>query len=219
MREGLHKYFSGGEVALYHNHPELQWEAASALTPSLSKGWFELSKLDGAIRLEFIRDYWINALPNFPHVFAFLDRFFAGVKEVGIVGHQGDVYMTYECKHAFFMGGLPLVDREIEALKRQFDFPLPQDYLQFFRIHNGFSKSEDLGVLPSHSLKMADSGEHFPFYRASKPEIYQCFKNDEEVSNSCCSLEGGKIFATEERNSFHSFLDWLNAYMERSEER
>jgi len=236
MRDLVLKYFGESEVIPYHEKPELKWEEAKEGCPQLSKGWFELSKLDSSIRLEFIRDYWINSLPYFPHLYAFLDRFFSQVEEVGIIGIKGNVYMTYVLKSAFFIGGLPLVDQEIEAVEGKFDFHLPPDYLQFFRVHNGFAKGGDTGLFPldvlideaekvqSSSIKCGtqqiDPRELFPFYYSLSLDTYQCFYEgfvvDGEMGNVLCSLAKGTIsdFQTPNKGeTFSNFLDWLISYM------
>ncbi|NGX51567.1 MAG: hypothetical protein K1060chlam2_01437 [Chlamydiae bacterium] len=229
------KYFGESEVVLFHEKQELTWDGAREASPHLTKGWFELSKLEPGVRLEFIRDYWINSLPFSPQFYAFVDRFFSKVQEVGIVAVRGDVYMTYALKSALFFGGPPLVDREIELIKEQFDFPLPLDYLQFFRVHNGLSRGEESGLFPSRLLldetekihsrkgvlkygsKEIDPRELFPFYHDS---TYQCFYKswtiDEEVGNVHCSLHDGRV---SDSSAFPSFLDWLTHYLEpKSEE-
>lgn len=242
MKDSVLKYFGENEVTLFHEERELQWEEAVKLCPRLTKGWFELSKLEGAIRLEFIRDYWINSLPYFPHVYAFFDRFFSQVQEVGIVGVKGVPSMYYALESAFFIGGLPLIDVEIEKIKGEIDYPLPKDYLQFFRVHNGFSKGEDTGVFPSYALldeaekvqareqvikcglDIIDPHELFPFYRSFGLDVYQCFNKswyvDGQVGNVLCSLAEGTMsnYKTREKGreylAFPSFLDWLIFYLE-----
>jgi len=242
MKDSIVKHFGEDEVVFYHEKPELKWEEATKACSQLSRGWFELSKLESSVRLEFIRDYWINSLPYLPHVYAFLDRFFSQVEEVGVVGAKGNVYMTYALKTAFFMGGPPLVDAEIDTFKGEFDFPFPLDYLQFFRVHNGFSKGGDTGIFPSTGLfneaekvqsreqtlmcgsEVVDPQELFPFYRSFGLDRYQCFYKgwyvDGEVGNVLCVLSEGSISDFRMRNkgqetlAFSTFLDWLIFYLE-----
>jgi hypothetical protein len=242
MKDSIAKHFGGNEVIFCHEKPELKWEEAIEMCPQLSKGWFELSKLNSNVRLEFIRDYWINSLPYLPHVYAFLDRFFSQVKEVGIVSAKGHVYMTYAKETAFFIGGPPLVDAEIDNFKGNFNFPFPVDYLQFFRVHNGFSKGGDTGIFPLKDLfdeakkvqsrkltlmcgsEMVDPQELFPFYRSFGLDKYQCFYKgwyvDGEVGNVLCALSEGTISDFRMRNkgeetlAFSTFLDWLIFYLE-----
>lgn len=242
MRDSLRKCFGERDITPYHETSDLNWEEMKERAPSLTKGWFELAQLDGSLRIEFLRDYWINSLPYSPQVFAFIDRFFAQVEEIGIFEVKKTIYMTYSLKRGCFIGRPPLLDQQIETLKEQTAFPLPQDYLQFFRIHNGFSKAGDTGVLPSHTLidereklcswrdmlrcgeENIESWDLFPFYRSFSSDVYQCFyKNwyvDEYVGNVLCSLPEGTVSNFRNRDkgteylAFPSFLDWLVFYLE-----
>lgn len=242
MKESILKHFGGSTAVFYHEAPGLSWEAAKKECPRLSKGWFELSKLEKSIRLEFIRDYWINALPYFPHVYAFLDRFFSKVDEIGIISVKKKPYLYYDLRKTCFIGGAPHNDEAISAFKDEYQFPFPEDFLQFFRVHNGFTKGLDTGVFPIESL--ADEAEKvrslahnitspseiikadglFPFYRSFNLEVYQCFYSywyvDGQVGNVLCSLKEGTISNFRTRNkgkdylAFPSFLDWLIFYLE-----
>ncbi|MDN3509528.1 MAG: hypothetical protein P0S93_05925 [Candidatus Neptunochlamydia sp.] len=51
--------------------------------------------MEPSICLEFIRDYWFNALPYIPTFRAFIDRFFAKVEEVGMVAATSGIFLTY----------------------------------------------------------------------------------------------------------------------------
>ncbi len=211
MQHHIVQYFEKDEMISLSESPDLRWAKKKA--PRLTKGWFELSKLEPMIRLEFIRDYWFNPLPYVPIFRAFLDCFFTGVEEVGIVAVKNAIYLTYSLRgrREFFLGDPPLVDDEIAILKRQIDFPLPEDFLKFFRIHNGFLKGGDTGIYSSGVL--AEEAERFkelesplklgsevvspdlslPFYRSFGLDVYQCFYKDwypdGEVGNVLCSLK------------------------------
>lgn len=244
MQEHIAQYFEKEKMIPLSESPKLKWEAAKKDAPRLTKGWFELSKLEPSIRLEFIRDYWFNALPYVPSFRAFIDRFFAKVDEIGMVSVTSGVYLTYSMKGRaeFFLGGPPLVDDEIEALKELIDFPLPEDFLKFFRIHNGFFKGGDTGI--SSSGVLVEEAQRFkeleitlklgnetvspdlllPFYRSFGLDVYQCFYKewypDISVGNVLCSLSERTIsdYRTREKGrdylAFPSFLDWLTFYME-----
>lgn len=242
MRNFLRKCFEENDITLYHELPNLTWEKAKNQAPSLTRGWFELSKLENSLRIEFLRDYWINSLPYFPHVFAFIDRFFSRVDEVAIIGAKNQVYAVYCVEDSGFLGGVPLLDEQVEAFKQCAEFPWPQDYSQFFRIHNGFKRAGDSGILALdvaldemvkvHSWRESfqchgeqmDSKSLFPFYRSFNSDVYQCLCKEwyvgEEVGNVLCSLPEGTIsdFRTYDRRekqlAFPTFLDWLIFYLE-----
>jgi len=240
-------YFKEGnfhDVISLHDQKGLTWEKAKEKAPTLPKGWWELSHLDEGVKLEFIRDFWFNALPYLPHIYRFLDTFFAGVKELGTYLVQRcekgpfEVFLAYSLKDRFFLGRPPLLEKEIEAFKRTVDFPLPEDFLNFFRIHNGFSKGADTGIISSYALneelehfirgqeglhlgdKVVDPGLLLPFYRSFGLDIYQCFYKDwypdGEVGNVLCSLSDKTIssWKKEETLAFPTFLDWLVFYLE-----
>ncbi len=246
MQDHIVQYFENEKMIRLSESPDLQWNEAVEKAPRLTKSWFELSKLEPIVRLEFIRDYWFNALPYVPSFRGFLDRFFALVDEVAMVGVKNGVYLTYSLKGRteFFLGGPPLVDREIAALKEQIDFPLPDDFLKFFRIHNGFFKGGDTGIFSSGvlveerqrfkemevSLKLGNetiSSELFlPFYRSFDLDVYQCFYRDWYpdlgVGNVLCSLSEGTIsdYRSREKGrdylAFPTFLDWFTFYLEEA---
>ncbi|MCB1067375.1 MAG: SMI1/KNR4 family protein [Simkania sp.] len=241
-------YFTGDggyhDAISLQDAPELSWEKAKEKTPNLPKGWWELSKLDPGVKLEFIRDYWFNALPYQPHVYHFLDTFFAGVLEVGVFLAQKrenspyEAFFTYRLKDRLYLGRPPLLEKEIEKFKRSISYPLPDDFLNFFRIHNGFAKGGDSGIFSSGALeeerkwfmqaqegfflgeKSVDPELLLPFYRSFGLDIYQCFYKDwypdGEVGNVLCSLSDRAIssWKEDETLAFPTFLDWLVFYLE-----
>ncbi len=244
MQEQIVQYFEKEKMIPLSESPDLKWDEAQKEVPRLTKGWFELSRLEPSIRLEFIRDYWFNALPYIPTFRAFIDRFFAKVEEVGMVAATSGIFLTYSLigRSEFFLGGPPLIDDEIDTLRGQIDFPLPEDFLKFFRIHNGFFKGGDTGIFSSGVL--VEEAQRFkelevplklgtekiasdlllPFYRSFGLDVYQCFYSDwypdGGVGNVLCSLGEGTIsdYRTREKGrdylAFSSFLDWLTFYME-----
>lgn len=235
------------EAFLLHEEKELSYEKACEIAPILPKGWWELGKLEKGVKLEFLRDFWLNALPYLPHIYHFLDTFFAQVNHVGVYCAQKkekgpfEVYLSYSLKDQFFLGSPPLLEKEIERFKRGVDFPLPEDFLNFLRIHNGFAKGEDTGIFPTGKLlderafflseiekipegvrlkeKQVNPTLLFPFYRSFGLDIYQCFYKDwypdGEVGNVLCSLSEKLVasWSEQETLSFPSFLDWLTFYL------
>ncbi|MCB1109902.1 MAG: hypothetical protein KDK64_02890 [Chlamydiia bacterium] len=244
MQEEIVKYFEKEEATFLSKVPKLSWEKAQKTFPRLPKGWFELSRLDSGVRQEFLRDYWINALTYSPQLYAFVDRFFATVEETEIVVSKGGVFLVYGLKkgRTFFLGGPPLTDQEVGAMVNQVDFPVPQDFKQFFRIHNGFFKKGDTGIFSSgvlveegqrfrdlnQGLKMGNqtltTGSLLPFYRSFGLDVYQCFYQDwypdGGVGNVLCSLSEGRIsdYRIKDRGrddlAFPTFIEWLMFYME-----
>lgn len=232
------------EVVALHGQRSSKWEQLKEVTPTLPKGWWELSQLDPSVKLEFIRDFWFNALPYVPHIYRALDTFFAEVNEVGVYlakrKENGffEPFLFYRLKDRSFLGRPPLLEKEIEKFKCSIDFPFPEDFLNFFQIHNGFFKGKDTGIFPSYKLseekekfhrkqegirlgkKMIDPELLFPFYQSFGLDVYQCFYKDwypdGEVGNVFCSLSDKMVsnWKEEETLAFSTFLDWLTAYLE-----
>lgn len=232
------------EIVVLHRQKVLEWETAKEVAPSLPKGWWELSQLDSSVKLEFIRDFWFNALPYLPHIYQFLDTFFSRVDDISVCLVQRrknlsfEVFLFYKLKDCVFLGRPPLLEKEIECLKYSIDFPLPEDFLNFLRIHNGFFKGKDTGIFPSYALveekkkfqlkqegltlgkNTVDPELLFPFYQSFGSDIYQCFYKDwypdGDVGNVFCSLLDKTIssWKEEETLSFSTFLDWLVFYLE-----
>lgn len=200
------------EVIALHADKNLSWDELVKKIPLLPRGWFELSQLSSEDRIEFTRDFWLSKFPILSEEDARshrrLEDFFATLEEVGIMatqvkeGHPFEVHMVYSLKDdvGFFQGGVPVSEEGIANLIKQFgQMLLPSDYLAFLRIHDGFSKYTDTGLIKSREmsriyqrfqLMLADEilvnveGEvinhaHLiPFYESFGLHCYQCFYAD-----------------------------------------
>lgn len=241
MQEKIVEYFEEGGVEFLSKQIDLTWEEGEKKYPRLPKGWFELSRLEQNVRQEFLRDYWVNALIYSPQLYAFVDRFFARVEGTEIVAAKGGIFLVYGLKEGLFMGGPPLMDQEIEAFASQVETPLPQDFRQFYRIHDGFFKGGDTGIFSSgvlveefkrftsmnESLKLGNqtitTASLLPFYRSFGLDVYQCFYEDwypdGGMGNVHCRLAEGEVFDYRGEGSlaFPSFTEWLMFYMEEVE--
>jgi hypothetical protein len=215
----IKKYFSqvsdkqeGGsfyQVLVLHDSPDISWEDISRSVPALPKGWYELAKLTQSDRVEFVRDYWISKLPYHPKSLDIITSFFDGIEDIGIVVAQKNfndrhvAHMIYALKNesGFFHGGAPMNEEESVALQEMFnDVILPEDYISFMEIHNGFSKTTDTGIISSKMMpqvyrrfmtlidkadpplttKGATVNPHslIPFYESFGMPFYQCFWKD-----------------------------------------
>jgi hypothetical protein len=200
------------------------------------QGWRELMHLKPSDRIEFVRDFWLTTLPYTPHVSDFFHEFFASLDEISIyvVGDRAMMVYSLTDNATFFIGDPPFTGVvETEA-------KLPEGYLKFFKIHNGFRKVHDTGLIPFQGLKkitedfrhkvgellikhhgeLVDPVTLFPFYRSFVSENYQCFYSqyyaDGEMGNVFVSLEDktmSESFHSAEL-SFPSFEDWLIFYLE-----
>lgn len=157
---GPHGHFH--RVIPLHEEPLFSWEEATAIVPTLCRGWFELAHLPLADRIEFTRDFWVTKLPYHPCLNEFLTQFFASLDDVGIFITQQKYedpfipHLVYSLanNNGFFHGEIGATENEIIDLQKEFsNYILPQDYLAFLRIHNGFAKQTDTGIIPSTKMK------------------------------------------------------------------
>ncbi len=184
------------------------WMEVNRKSAKLPRGWFELCRLPCEDRIEFVRDFWLNLLPYHPSFHIFLTEFFDKLDDVGVVLTQTSaeapwvVEMIYSLKDnsSFFRGLPPCSESDLNELKSSIALPLPRDYLAFLRIHNGFGKLSDLGLMRvdqviisqkhlqdqflwgERSLKMGnqaiDPGSLIPFFELYGLGSYQCFFNE-----------------------------------------
>lgn len=196
-------------VIALHNAPESTFEEIHAVVPDLCKGWHELAYLEAADRIEFTRDYWLAKLPFDPKTTQAIITFFSQLDDIGIYLIQRtyddpyEAHMVYSLKEerGFFQGLSGASEEDVVQLQKLFpDHIIPQDYLSFLRIHNGFAKSTDTGVLSSRQVPVAteqfrailgqgdplkiDSGKIvdpltlIPFYESFGMPVFQCFWSD-----------------------------------------
>jgi hypothetical protein len=190
-----------------HEAPDITWKAITEKVPDLNRGWFELAHLSTKDRIEFTRDFWLTKLSYRPGFDEFLSRFFASLDDIGIFITQKkfedpfEANLVYSIKgnSGFFRGNPPISEKNLEALKRYFsEYMLPQDYLIFLQIHDGFCKTTDTTGL-TKSTQMPESYENFqkliqkhepmvtskgrtvnpntliPFYESFGMPFFQCF--------------------------------------------
>lgn len=193
-------------VIALHDGPDLNWSDIHRKIPALPKGWYELSQLPIADRIDMLRSFWLMKMSFCPFLLERLDRFFSNIDDIGIFLYQqhfDDPYkaeLVYSLKNnsGFFRGGIPATEDELLGLQKLFpETILPEDYMAFLRIHNGFSKASDTGIIPVE--KMGESFSHFqqnipsdsllftsagepvdpksliPFYESFGMPFYQCF--------------------------------------------
>lgn len=194
-------------VIILHAAADVDWNTISQTVPALPKGWYELCQLSQKDRIQFTLDYWLAVLPYHPKVDQFLVTFFNLIEDVGVYITQQKyedpfkVDMVYCLKNnrGFFRGGTPATEDEIIDLQKLFPkIILPEDYLAFLRIHNGFCKSTDSTGITC-SKRMSESYQQFqellknqppvttksnepvnpqsliPFYESFGMPYYQCF--------------------------------------------
>lgn len=200
------------EMIALHQEETMSWEDAKAKIPDLPRGWYELSRLSGADRIEFSREYWLSQLPYSPHAHKAISKFFENINSVGVFASQRlgtkelQAELSYACQdhQAFYHGFPPLDASQVQAFHgpggdNPFPAPLPEDYLAFLCVHNGFSKSTDTGLIPLHDLQAhyqqlqeflqtqepiiisdfpMNPKSLIPFYESFGLHAYQCFWSD-----------------------------------------
>lgn len=149
-------------VIALHNAPEVPWEFIAERVPDLSKGWHELAYLNTCDRIDFTRDYWLTRLPYTPKIHRSLTDFFDRLNDIGvfIIQRKYDdpyeshlVYCLKEGK-GFFHGVAGAMEQDIAELQQLFpDHIIPEDYLAFLQIHNGFCKTTDTGVISTAAIE------------------------------------------------------------------
>lgn len=234
------------DVIALHEDPSADWNSLSQKVPLLPKGWFELSQLQSRDRIEFCKEFWLETLPFVPHVHNAMEGFFSTLDDVGIFLTQQTFEDPYLCEivyslrdgSSFFHGGIPCSDAELRFLDALFHTNLPADYLAFLKIHDGFSKCTDTGLIPSNRLKetyqhlndlilesqweiswknrVVDPSELIPFYQSFGLESYQCFYLSWDplgtAGNIFCSVREKTIsgFESDKENENLSFPSFLD---------
>jgi hypothetical protein len=197
------------KVIALHDEPSLTWELVLDMAPSIPRGWFELSKLAPACRVEFIRDYWMSKLPYNLKFSNFLNTFFEDLEDVKIYLTQQvfaepfhpELVYSQKGNGGFFHAGVPCSETYLIELCKSFpSFTFPIDYLAFLRIHDGFSKYTDTGLMKTSSLletyqsfqaflalqdplmnsanELINPKNLVPFYESFGLHCYQCFYSD-----------------------------------------
>jgi hypothetical protein len=203
----------GAEETVFHQaifltESQESWEELDKKSSGLSQGWFELCRLPLADRIEFVRDFWMNMLPYQPAFHLFISDFFERLDDLGVVLSQSSkeapwvAEMVYSLKEnrSFFRGLLPCKEADLEEFKNSIHITLPRDYLAFLRIHNGFGKLSELGLMRVDQVReareslteqlmvaerplmlgtqMIDPDSLIPFYESFGLASYQCFFAD-----------------------------------------
>ena len=209
-------------VIALQEEPVVDWQEASELVPALCRGWYELARLPVQDRIEFTREFWISKLPYHPMATEFLIKFFDSLDDIGIYLIQKkfddpfEATMVYSLQsdNGFFHGEPPADEASLASLQKEFpDIIFPADYLAFLKIHNGFAKQLDTGIIKSSLIKegflkfqaMFAEGEPLlstkgnivnpssliPFYQSFDLPFFQCFWGDwypeQEMGNVYCS--------------------------------
>lgn len=202
------KEVSFKEVLFLSDEKSVDWEQVIRMAPDLPRGWFELSRVATQDRIEFTRDYWLDRIPYHPNAHPAFFEFFETLDDVTVVLTRSDedepmnaelVYSLAD-NSCFFRGRPPSREQDLNELKTEIGVSLPRDYLSFMKIHNGFGKLSEMGLLELEEIAHArrrvmdlllqtekrvksgevdvDPGSLIPFYEALGLSSFQCFYTD-----------------------------------------
>lgn len=216
-------------VIALNEHPDLNWSMIQDKVPNLCRGWFELAHLTAKDRIEFSREFWLSKLPYRQGLDEFIHRFFLSLDDIGVFLTQKkfedpyEAHLVYSIKEdgGFFRGACPATEKKLNELQKTFsDTILPNDYLAFLQIHNGFCKATDCtGIISvEHVPEIYSTIQNFilqhepiatsrntvvnpktliPFYESFGMPFYQCFwaewYPDQEMGNVYYSAESKTI--------------------------
>jgi hypothetical protein len=202
------QFFTSDPKKEFHFHrawfvdEKVSWEeAAPSLIP---RGWFELSRLSSADRVEFTKDFWFSKLPFHPHAAPLLEQFFERLDDVAPILIQetkeaplrGELIYSLRDDSCFFRGSPPANVESLEMIAA-FSPRIPRDFLAFSAIHNGFGKLSERGLFPLEEQRAArerllqlllssetplrmggaflDPHSLYPFYEEYGTDSFQCF--------------------------------------------
>lgn len=196
------------EVLFLSEDLNVTWEEISKRAYNLPRAWFELSRISAQDRVEFTRDFWLDRMPYHPSAHPAFFEFFDQLDDVGVVlmrrteDEPMDAELVYSLADngSFFRGRPPCSEADLISLKNEIDVNLPYDFLSFAKIHNGFGKLSEMGLLEIEDIaytrrrvidlllqteKQVKSGSEnvdpsalIPFYESLGLSCFQCFYTD-----------------------------------------
>ena len=221
-------HFSPDAIAL-HEDPSLSYEQLLEKDPLLPRGWYELSKLKPCDRVEFVCDFWLHSLPYTAGASEGIELFFAKLSDIGVYidGHESFMVYSLREKGVFFQGQPACLEPLDIGTK------LPDDYLSFLSIHDGFQKEGDVGMILKRDLyakheemkevegiscrgNPVQGSALYPFYPG------QCFFEEwrplQEMGNVLYSEREKTISdyrdpCPRDHLAFPTFLNWLIYYL------
>lgn len=251
MNSLARRYFAGTQfvqVRILSEEKMESWEEAAEIAFNLPRSWFELSKLSAADRVEFVRDFWLDRLPYHPTAHPAFFDFFEKLDDVAVVltqsrkGEPFDSELVYNLADgsSFFRGRPPCTEGDLQSLMQILEMNhLPHDFLAFAKIHNGFGKLSEMGLLEVEEIPEArrrvielvvrgqmelEPKSLIPFFEALGLASFQCFFSDwypgNEMGNVYLSgidytlsdMTNKKMWA--ERLAFATFSEWLAYYLQ-----
>ncbi|NGX33932.1 MAG: hypothetical protein K1060chlam1_00275 [Candidatus Anoxychlamydiales bacterium] len=220
------------------------------LSKNFPKAWYELASLNTSDRIEFSTEFCLKTLPYTPNTYQLVYDFFLKLEDVSIILTKKKKYpyrveLVYSMQNdAFFRGQPPLRDEKISQINRKFNDMLPRDYLKFLKIHSGFAKNSDTGIIEAENIfeitkhmqdlmksqnktiksngGIIDPKNLIFFYQTYDKMDFQCFLSSwypiSEMGNVYFSYIDSAISNYKDNSfenlSFPTFLNWLMFYLE-----
>jgi hypothetical protein len=152
------------DVIFLDDNLTLSFEELKKLASNFPRAWYELSKLNIDDRIEFTCEYILKTLPYSPKVYQKIYDFFLNIEDITVVfskktneNYIAELVYSMKNDSTFFRGLPPLDNESIAFINRKFNEILPQDYLNFLKIHRGFSKNFDTGIIDAENLYFVTS--------------------------------------------------------------
>lgn len=243
QREGIN-------IKFLKDEPSLDWNEAKKL--GVPRGWYELSKVSIEDRVDFVKALWLKTLSFHLRATEVIEEFFDSLDDIIVVAcaesedepSRVELVYSFADNSTFFRGLVPAEEEDIFWAKRQLEPDLPSDFWAFFRLHNGFGRRAELGLLALEDLEEArdrlihrivrsDKGLRlggdpcdpytlFPFFEQFGS--FQCFAAgwypESEMGNVYFSgidytvSNVGNRKTWTENFAYPTFLEWLAAYLE-----
>ncbi|MFA6119387.1 MAG: SMI1/KNR4 family protein [Parachlamydiales bacterium] len=243
------------DIIIVEKETKASFEELKKLAPNFPKAWHELSQLDLSDKIEFSSLFFSKTIPYLPHIYPKVLDFFSNLEDLSVIMSKKpklpnyDVELVYSMMNdsTFFRGRPPLDSFSISLVNRQFNESLPHDFLSFLKIHNGFAKNNDSGVIEAENIydvtnnmldliedqkkivtcnnQIIDPKDLIFFYQSYQKVDFQCFYNrwvsNSDIGNVYYSYSDSTISnfhdKATENMAFATFLDWLVFYLEMVE--
>lgn len=209
------------------------WEQLQKEAPFFPRGWFELGRLNAEDRKEFLQLFWRSQLADTaPNILFLIDRFFASVEDILIFLVRQEKLpaqplLIYASSQGHFFG-YPPANKERVAKMQEAAF-LPEDYLNFFSIHDGFSKEGEgkIFALSEASVFRSRFQERMsrvepgvidpkmlvPFFQEEKIHRLQCFFSQKTGGNLLFDELQGPTYLPTGSTIFSHFSCWLLEFL------
>jgi hypothetical protein len=166
MNSEVREFFRIGKghfqaVRFLSQEENFTWEEAKEL--DLPRSWYELTRVCLEDRLDFVRDSWVRKFSFHLQATTAIEDFFDRLDDIVILISRRSVEDPWEAEmiysfadqSTFFRGLVPSNEETIDYVKDRLKVDLPKDYWAFNRLHDGFGRLSEIGMIPI--LELEDS--------------------------------------------------------------